>query len=237
MTHQYQITGMTCSSCEAKVKSALLTIENVTSVEVSKETNSATITMNKHIALSDFQKVLDNKYQISAVNHSEINEQAKSWLETYKPILLIFFYISLVTILIQFKNQSFNLMEAMQYFMAGFFLVFSFFKLLNLKGFAESYVMYDVVARKIPIWAYIYAFTELILGLAFLTGFNPLITNSITFLVMSVSIVGVLQSVLNKKKIQCACLGAIFNLPMSTVTIIEDALMIIMSGLMIIHMI
>ena len=228
---------MTCSSCEAKVKSALLTIENVTSVEVSKETNSATITMNKHIALSDFQKVLDNKYQISAVNHSEINEQAKSWLETYKPILLIFFYISLVTILIQFKNQSFNLMEAMQYFMAGFFLVFSFFKLLNLKGFAESYVMYDVVARKIPIWAYIYAFTELILGLAFLTGFNPLITNSITFLVMSVSIVGVLQSVLNKKKIQCACLGAIFNLPMSTVTIIEDALMIIMSGLMIIHMI
>lgn len=237
MIHQYQITGMTCSSCKAKVKSALLTIENVTSVEVSKETNSATITMNKHIALSDFQKVLDNKYQISAVNHSEINEQAKSWLETYKPILLIFFYISLVTILIQFKNQSFNLMEAMQYFMAGFFLVFSFFKLLNLKGFAESYVMYDVVARKIPIWAYIYAFTELILGLAFLTGFNPLITNSITFLVMSVSIVGVLQSVLNKKKIQCACLGAIFNLPMSTVTIIEDALMIIMSGLMIIHMI
>ena len=115
--------------------------------------------------------------------------------------------------------------------------MFSFFKLLNLKGFAESYVMYDVVARKIPIWAYIYAFTELILGLAFLTGFNPLITNSGTFLVMSVSIIGVLQSVLNKKKIQCACLGVIFNLPMSTVTIIENALMIIMSGLMIIHLI
>ena len=228
---------MTCSSCEAKVKSALLTIENVTSVEVSKDTNSATITMNKHIALSNFQKALDNKYQISAVNHSEIEEQAKSWLETYKPILLIFFYISLVTILIQIKNQSFNLMEAMQHFMAGFFLVFSFFKLLNLKGFAESYVMYDVVARKIPIWAYLYAFTELMLGIAFLTGFNPLTTNSVTFLVMSISIIGVLQSVLNKKKIQCACLGAIFNLPMSTVTIIEDALMIIMSGLMIIHLI
>ena len=237
MTHQYQITGMTCSSCEAKVKSALMTIENVTSVEVSKETNSATIIMDKHIALSDFQNALDQKYQISALNHSEINEQAKSWIETYKPILLIFFYISLITILIQQKNVTFNLMEAMQHFMAGFFLVFSFFKLLNLKGFAESYIMYDVVARKIPIWAYIYAFTELILGLAFLTGFNPLVTNSVTFLVMSVSIIGVLQSVLNKKKIQCACLGAIFNLPMSTVTIIEDALMIIMSGLMIIHLI
>ncbi|WP_395655593.1 heavy-metal-associated domain-containing protein [Flavobacterium sp.] len=237
MTHQYQITGMTCSSCEAKVKGALMIVENVTNVEVSKETNSATITMEKHIALSDFQKALDSKYQISALNHNEIEEQAKSWFVTYKPILFIFFYIILVTILIQYKNQSLNLMEAMQHFMAGFFLIFSFFKFLNLKGFAESYVMYDVIAKQIPIWAYLYAVIELLLGLAFLIGFNPLVTNSITFIIMSLSIIGVLQSVLNKKKIQCACLGAIFNLPMSTVTIIEDALMIVMSALMIIHII
>lgn len=234
MTHKYQLTGMTCSSCEAKVKSALLTIDNVTAVEVSKDTNSASITMDKHISISDFQKALDSKYQISAINHNEIEEQAKSWLETYKPILLIFFYISFVTILIQFKNENFNWTEAMQHFMAGFFLVFSFFKLLNLKGFAESYVMYDVIAKRVPVWGYVYAIIELGLGIAYLINFNPLLTNWITFIVMTISIVGVLQSVLNKKKIQCACLGAVFNLPMSTVTIIEDGLMIVMSGFMII---
>ncbi len=233
MTHKYQLTGMTCTSCEAKVKSALLTIENVTAVEVSKETNTATITTEKHIAISDFQKVLDSKYQISVIKHNEIEELTKSWLETYKPILLIFFYISLVTIAIQFKNENFNLMEAMQHFMAGFFLVFSFFKLLNLKGFAESYQMYDVIAKQVPLWGYVYAIIELGLGIGYLINFNPLVTNSITFVVMSISIIGVLQSVLNKKKIQCACLGAVFNLPMSTVTIIEDALMIAMSGIMI----
>jgi hypothetical protein len=54
---------------------------------------------------------------------------------------------------------------------------------------------------------------------------------------MSISIVGVLQSVLNKKKIQCACLGAVFNLPMSTVTIIEDGLMILMSLIMLLTLI
>ena len=236
MTHTYNLTGMTCTSCEAKVKSALLMLENVTNVEVSKDENSATITMDKHIALSDLQKALPEKYQISATNHNEMAEQTKSWFETYKPILLIFFYISLVTILFQFKNENFNWMQAMQYFMAGFFLVFSFFKLLNLKGFAESYVMYDVLAKKVPVWAYLYAFVELALGIAYLINFNPIITNTITFVVMSISIIGVLQSVLNKKKIQCACLGAVFNLPMSTVTIIEDALMIVMSGIMILKM-
>ncbi len=231
---------MTCSSCEAKVKSALLTVENVTNVAVSKVENSATITMDKHVNLQAFQNVLSNihsKYQISAINHNEIAEQTKSWFETFKPILLIFFYISLVTVLVQLNNHLFDTMQWMQHFMAGFFLVFSFFKLLNLKGFAESYVMYDVVAKQIPAWGYVYALMELGLGIAFLINFNPLLTNSITFVVMSISIIGVLQSVLNKKKIQCACLGAVFNLPMSTVTIIEDALMIIMSGFMIFHLI
>jgi len=43
------------------------------------------------------------------------------------------------------------------------------------------------------------------------------------------SIIGVLQSVLNKTKIQCACLGSVFKLPMSSVTMFEDGLMIVMS--------
>ncbi|SFF56095.1 heavy-metal-associated domain-containing protein [Thermoflexibacter ruber] len=237
MVHTYQVTGMTCSSCEAKVKSSLLMVENVVSVEVSKDENSATITMDKHIPLDRLQNALAEKYHISAQQHSELAEQTKGWLATYKPILLIFFYISLVTLLVQFANDRFDVMQWMRHFMAGFFLVFSFFKMLNLKGFAESYVMYDVVAKRLPAWAYIYAFTELALGIAFLINFNPLITNGVTFTVMSISIVGVLQSVLNKKKIQCACLGAVFNLPMSTVTIIEDALMIAMSGWMLLNLI
>ena len=93
--------------------------------------------------------------------------------------------------------------------------------------------MYDIVAKRIPFWAYLYPFVELGLGLSFLSNIFPLFTNSITFIVMTISIIGVLQAVLNKKKIQCACLGAVFNLPMSTITIIEDALMILMSGIMV----
>ncbi len=238
MQHTYQVTGMTCSSCEAKVKSALLLVENITDVEVSKNENSATISMDKHVSLERLQKSLDAKYQISAIQHNEMVEKSKSWLETYKPILLIFFYITLVSGLISFTTSPItdaSWSNFMRYFMAGFFLVFSFFKLLNLKGFAESYVMYDVVAKHFPAWAYIYAFTELALGIAFLVNFNPFITNLTTFIVMSVSIIGVLQSVLNKRKIQCACLGAIFNLPMSTVTILEDVLMIGMSGFMLLN--
>lgn len=229
MVHEYQITGMTCSSCEAKVKSALFAVENVTNVDVSKDNGLAIITMEKHIPIQKFQDALPDKYKISSVNHNETNMQMQSWLETYKPILIIFTFITSITLLIQLENHHFDLMQWMRHFMAGFFLVFSFFKMLNLKGFAESYVMYDIIAKRIPAWAYVYAFLELSLGIANLINFNPLATNLTTAIIMSISIIGVLQTVLNKKKIQCACLGAVFNLPMSTVTIIEDGLMILMS--------
>lgn len=235
MTHTYQLTGMTCGNCETTVKSKLLTLPDVTSVELSKETKTATISMGKHIALSDLQNAIGGvggKYQITAMQHNETAEQTKSWFETYKPLLLIFGFVTLVSSILQINNERFDAMQFMQYFMAGFFLVFSFFNFLDLKGFAESYAMYDVIAKRIPAWGYIYPFVELGLGIAFCINYEPNLTNIVVLIVMSVSIIGVLQSVLNKSKIKCACLGAVFQLPMSTVTIVEDGLMIAMSASM-----
>ena len=229
MTHTYKVTGMTCGSCEAKVKGGLLMLPNITDIEVSKETQSATITMEKHIALPLLQAALDKKYTISAMDHRETAEQAKSWFATYKPIILIFGYISIISIISAVQNGHFNWIKGMNIFMAGFFLTFSFFKLLDVKGFAESYSMYDVIAKKFSLWGFVYPFIELALGVAYAVNFQPIFTNAVTVVVMSVSIMGVLQSVFNKRTIKCACLGAVFNLPMSTVTIIEDALMIAMS--------
>ena len=236
MTHTYKVTGMTCNSCEAKVKNSLLMLPNVTEVEVSKDKQTATINMDKHITLSTFQNALPEKYSISAIEHNETVEKAKSWLSTYKPILLIFAYITAIAVIAATNDGIFHWMQAMNIFMAGFFLTFSFFKMLDLKGFAESYSMYDIVAKKLIFWGFAYAFIELGLGIAYAINFNPLITNIVTLVVMIISIIGVLQSVLNKQKIQCACLGAVFNLPMSTVTIIEDALMICMSAIMLLQL-
>lgn len=239
MTHKYRLTGMTCSGCEAKVKSSLFTLPDVTGIEVSKEENLVVVSMDKHVSLSDMQQVLggiDSKYQISPLEHHEFSEQTKSWFNTYKPIIIIFGYITILSFLINYPIENREiLMTWMRHFMAGFFLVFSFFKMLDLKGFTESYAMYDVVAKRIPVWGYIYASIEFLLGVGYVVNYKPLVTNIITLVIMSISIIGVLQSVLNKKKIQCACLGAVFNLPMSTVTIIEDGLMIIMSGIMLLY--
>ncbi len=249
---------MHCGSCVGRVQQALERIDGVKKAIVSLNPQEAVVNMSRHLDTATLNRavqtagaysltaeieVIDtmrpapaahqhngHAQQPMAVAEPETDETFS--LMAYKPLLLILAFIVGVTGLVELREGEFVWMRAMNHFMAGFFLVFSFFKLLDVSGFAGSYRMYDIVAKAVPGYGFVYPFIELALGVAYLTGWNPLITNSATLLVMGVSLIGVVQSVLNKRKIQCACLGAVFNLPMSTVTIIEDGLMIAMAGVM-----
>jgi hypothetical protein len=154
--------------------------------------------------------------------------------ETYFPLILVLLYLTGFVALSQFRAGRFNWMASMNAFMGGFFVVFSFFKLLNIRGFADAYRSYDLVAAKFPAYGYLYPVLELTLGVCYLTSFAPLATNIATGAVMSMGAAGVLKSLLNKTRIQCACLGTVFNLPMSKVTLVEDLLMVGMSVAMIV---
>jgi copper chaperone CopZ len=220
-----------CGGCAAKVKGLLSGVDGVTDVVVDLGKGEAEVKMSGHVGTEVLKEALTGypKYGLSEVAAAPAvagDDEVVSWMVTYKPILLLFGYITIAALV----GGNGKMGVVMRIFMSGFFLSFSFFKLLNLRAFAESYAMYDVVASRWGGWGYVYAFIELGLGLAFAVNVFPFYTNLVTLIVMSVSIVGVLQSVLNKRKIKCACLGAVFNLPMSTVTIIEDALMIGMSA-------
>lgn len=236
MTHTYSITGMTCNSCVAKVKSEFLKIGDVLNADVQLSSPQATITMQKHITVEQLQERVSKagKYIITEnIGHMMSNDDTKEETkDSYYPIFLIFGYIAGVSLLAQIPFASFNAMQWMAHFMGGFFIVFSFFKLLNLHGFAEGYRTYDVVAKQLPEYGFVYPFIELVLGIAFITGIAPVITNIVTLIVMGISTVGVAQSLLKKSVFQCACLGTIIKLPLSKVTLFEDLLMVLMSAAM-----
>jgi cation transport ATPase len=229
----FTITGMTCSSCALIIKDAFKDIVNENKISINHITGETTFESENEIDSNKLRDALKRypKYQIESLS---LNQNKSTWINTYKPVLLLFFYITGLSLIVSYNNVTFDFHKAMNTFMAGFFIAFSFFKLLNLKAFADSYSMYDIIAEKIKIWGYIYTFLELVLGILYVINFNPILLNTFTALLMSVSLIGVLKSVLNKKKIQCACLGTVFNLPMSTLTIVEDSLMIVMSLAMLI---
>ena len=241
MTRIYEVTGMTCGGCLTRVKASLEKLADAVEITLNppeaKLTNphADLVAINKalaeigHYALHEMTGQATQKTMTKTANVAVQTESTKSWLTTYYPLLLIFGFILLVTVLIQLQSASFKTKDLMMHFMAGFFLVFSFFKLLDIKGFASSYAMYDLLAMRVNAYGFIYPFIELGLGIAYLVAWQPLLTNWITFLVMAFSSLGVIRAVINQQKIRCACLGAVFNLPMSTVTIIEDLLMAAMA--------
>ncbi|MDZ4713711.1 MAG: cation transporter [bacterium] len=244
MVHTYKITGMTCNSCVSKVQKTLSGIEGVEKAEVTLDPPQAEITMHHHIETKDMDSVLKKvgnysiEEQASAIHQGNVLESTEetSKLKTYKPLIVVFLYIILGVALLQIRSGELDWMEIMNNFMGGFFLIFSFFKMLDLKNFAFTYSSYDIIAKKWLGYGYVYAFIELSFGILYILKAYPMFTYAATFVVMGISSIGVIQSVMQKRKIQCACLGAVFNLPMTTVTIIEDLLMVLMSLTMLIIM-
>lgn len=165
-------------------------------------------------------------------------QSSLGWFATYRPLLLILVYLVTVSVLVQLpKNgwEGVHWHETMRYFMAGFFLIFSFFKLLDISAFADAYEGYDVLARRWRGWGLIYPLVELALGIAYLANWNPLITNWATLIVMGFSVIGVIQAKLHKRSIRHVGFGMVFKLPMSTVTFIEDVGMVAMATLAILN--
>lgn len=239
MTHVYTVTGMTCSGCKASVEKAIQSIDSVTDVSVNLEQSEAVVSMTKHISIKKLQDALSDKFQIFETNTSknlfdtiDIPENNSSQFRQLFPLFLIFGYITTIAILLNIR--AWDTSNFMLDFMGLFYFVFSFFKLLDLKGFSESFKMYDPLAKVVPKYGVVYPFIELGLGLLFITRVQIPLALIITIIILGITTFGVTKTLLDKKSIQCACLGTTLKLPMTKATFIENTIMIIMAVWMLI---
>jgi len=242
MKHTYILTGMICGGCVASVEKYLSEIKQVTHVAIDLEKGEAELTMDAHITTEKLQEVLPEKYTIterveektataSVVTDFSLEEEQTKF-QQLKPLFLILFYILTAGVLLNYKDWSWG--SFMFDFMGLFYIVFSFFKMLDLKGFPESFRMYDPLAKRVPFYGWVYPFIETALGLMFLLRFELNIALWITLVVLGITTIGVTRTLLDKKSIRCACLGTALKLPMTEATFIENAIMIVMAILMLI---
>jgi copper chaperone CopZ len=231
-------TNLRCGSCVAAVKPHLDGVPGVDQWGIELASPDKTLTVDEdaaaetiHAALARVGCRILGEAESSPSAAITTQPTADPAATTYYPLLLLGAFLVGIVSLVEVRAGDFAWDRAMGHFMGAFFIAFSFFKLLDLQGFADSYTDYDVVAKRFPAYGFMYPFVELLLGAAYVTGFQPFATNLVTLVVMGVSSIGVIQSLINKRKIRCACLGTVFNLPMSTVTLVEDGLMIAMAAL------
>jgi len=231
------ILGMTCGGCKATVEKALLSLKSVSKVEIDLEKEEGIIHMAHLIEIEALQNAVPSKFSISLKPLAKTptgdpieitdNISEKTKVQQLKPLFLILLYIVVASVLMHFKNWSWS--EFMLDFMGLFYIVFSFFKMLDLKGFPESFQMYDPLAKRVPVYARVYPFIETALGLLFLMRVELQIALILTLIILGITTIGVTKTLLSKKSIRCACLGTALKLPMSEATFIENAIMIVMA--------
>jgi hypothetical protein len=154
---------------------------------------------------------------------------------SYRPLFAVVFVILLATVALQIRNGGLDSMLMMDHIMGLFFLIFAMFKLFDLSGFADGFQMYDIIAKKSRFYAYAYPFIELALGALYLSGQYMVICNLITLIIMAVSAIGVFLSMKRGYKFKCACLGTVLNIPLSTVSLVENIGMGAMAAYMLMH--
>ena len=227
-TSTIKISGMTCSGCVQTVTQALENVKNVIKANVSLENETATIKIKNNIRIEELQKSLPEKYKIKEEIkvQSQRNSKTVTYLTELYPLFLILFYITISSVIMSWNK---TLDDFMMDFMGLFFIVFSFFKFLDYKNFPRSFSMYDPIAKNIPLYGWIYPFIETFLGIMFLFRIQIFLSLVSTIIFLGVTTIGVVKVLVNKKEIQCACLGTAIKLPMTIATLIENGIMIIMA--------
>ncbi|WP_439130345.1 heavy-metal-associated domain-containing protein [Polaribacter sp.] len=232
MKHIYKVSGMTCDGCKSSVEKSLSKLKHIKKVTVNLQQEEATIKMSAHVSIDALQSALPEKFSITKKEDNNkipdvAFEDKKSKSEQLYPLFLIFGYIFIASIAMNINPWVTN--AFMLDFMGLFYIVFSFFKILDVKGFAMSFQMYDPLAKVVPKYGFLYPFIELALGLLFLFEYKIMIALFATLVILGITTIGVTKSLLDKKAIKCACLGSVLNLPMTKATFIENSIMIIMA--------
>ena len=216
------VTGMTCGSCVAKIEHALDGSSGVEHVHV--DLQQGTVMVSGGAALS--REALE-----SAIRSAGFGVEGGPAVQasSFTPLLVAVSLIGLGSL------ASGGADGFMAKFMGGFFLVFGGLKLLDLGGFAAAYAKYDLLAARLPAYGWMYPVVEVVLGLAYLATPEWMGLHAITFVLMTFSALGVIRALRRGEQLTCACMGTAFNLPMTTVTIVEDLGMAAMAGAMLVQ--
>ncbi|MFC3050998.1 MauE/DoxX family redox-associated membrane protein [Kordiimonas pumila] len=150
-------------------------------------------------------------------------------IKDYWPLIALVGVSALAAIAVCAGFSSFTMKSLMHVYMGVFLIVFALLKLFDPNGFQDGFAMYDLLGMRFAPYGYIYPYLELVLGLAFLSFLAPVTTYLATIILFTFGAAGVIAALQKGLDINCPCMGNILNVPLSTVTLTEDLVMIAMA--------
>ncbi len=143
-------------------------------------------------------------------------------MKKYWPLVVVILVSALGGFVLLHANIERSFMGFMINSSGLFFLFLATLKFWDLNGFSEGFQKYDLLAKRSAAYSYIYPFLELLIAIGFLSHFFLVGVAVFTVLLMLFGACGVIAALMQGADLRCACMGTKLDLPLTTVTIVEN---------------
>ena len=115
------------------------------------------------------------------------------------------------------------------WFVALSMIVLAIQKLQDLESFTNQFLGYDLLARKVVRYAYVYPFAEAFVGISMLAGvaWLSVVAAMVAIFIGGINGLSVFKAVyIDKRELKCACVGGNSNVPLGFVSLTENIMMV-----------
>ncbi|CTQ34530.1 MauE/DoxX family redox-associated membrane protein [Jannaschia rubra] len=154
---------------------------------------------------------------------------------TYKPVIAIFGMAAALALAVAWGMatsmgggpSSLITAHTLQLFLGFATALLSLQKLRDVEGFANGFLGYDLLAQRVPRYAYVYPWAEALVGLLMVAGALLWLWAPIALVIGGIGAVSVFKAVyLDRRDLKCACVGGQSNVPLGFVSLTENLTMI-----------
>ena len=157
--------------------------------------------------------------------------------KTYTPVIAIFAAAALMALAVSWAAYGTLLtVRAAEWFIAISMCLLAVQKLRDLDAFSNTFLGYDLLARRYVRYAYIYPFAELLAGVLMIAGALIWFAAPLALFIGTIGAVSVFKAVyIEKRDLRCACVGGNSNVPLGFVSLLENVLMVAMAVWMLVR--
>ena len=102
-------------------------------------------------------------------------------------------------------------------------------KLRDVESFSTMFLNYDLLARRRVRYGYIYPYAEALAGILMIADALVWLSSPVALFIGTVGAVSVFKAVyIDKRELQCACVGGSSNVPLGFVSLTENLMMMAM---------
>ena len=150
---------------------------------------------------------------------------------SYRPVLAVFGVAAAMALAATWAAaHTVATMQSLQWFVAFSMCLLAMLKLQDVERFSSMFLGYDLLARRVVRYAYVYPFAELLAGVLMVAGVLPWLSVPLALFIGGIGAVSVVKAVyVDKRELKCACVGGGTNVPLGFVSLTENLMMVAMA--------